>query len=184
MMVNGLKTPDAPSIRRRTKSQSRRVRPARPIPLEISLDSRWFGRRFSSDEYERMIDMGILKEGERLELLDGMLVPKMAKKPPHRIATLHTADTLRGLLPKGWYVDSQEPVLLPEIHLGAGNVPEPDVAVIRGTTDDYAEQQPTADMIALIIAVSDSNLRDDQGIKKQVYAHARIPEYWIVNLIE
>jgi Uma2 family endonuclease len=34
------------------------------------------------------------------------------------------------------------------------------------------------------LAVSDSTLRDDRGLKQQIYAHARIPEYWIVNLIE
>ena len=131
-----------------------------------------------------MIDAGIIKEGEPLELLDGRLVPKMSKNPGHRIATHRTADTLRGLLPKGWYVDTQEPVLLRELHLGAGNVPEPDVSVILGSTDDYSEHHPTADTIALVVEVSDTTLRDDRGLKKQIYAHARIPEYWIVNLID
>lgn len=131
-----------------------------------------------------MIDADIIKEGELLELLDGRLVPKMAKNPGHRISTLRTADTFRSLLPKGWYVDTQEPVLLRELHLGAGNVPEPDVAVILGSTDDYSEHHPTADKIALVVEVSDSTLQDDRGLKKQIYAHARIPEYWIVNLID
>ncbi len=53
-----------------------------------------------------MIGVGIIKSGEPLELLDGMLVLKMSKKPRHRIATHRTADTLRDLLPKGWYIDT------------------------------------------------------------------------------
>ncbi len=119
-----------------------------------------------------MIDAEIIRSGEPLELLDGRLVPKMSKKldiasRPHR-----TADTLRSLLPKGWYVDSQEPILLSELHVGAGNVTEPDVVVIRGDTEDYTDNHSTADTIALVVEVSDSTLRDDRGLKKQSYAHA------------
>ena len=131
-----------------------------------------------------MIDAGIIKAGEPLELLDGVLVPKMTKSPSHRIATRHMTDTVCGLLTAGWYVDTHEPLLLRELHLGAGNVPEPDVAVIRGDTEDYPDNHPTADTIALVVEVSDTTLRDDRGLKKRIYAHARIPEYWIVNLID
>lgn len=131
-----------------------------------------------------MIDVGIIKSGEPLELLDGRLVPKMSKNPGHRIATHRTAEVLRALLPKGWYVDTQESVLLTELHVGAGNVPEPDISVIRGETDDYPENHPTVDAIALVVEVADSTLRDDRGLKKHVYAHARVPEYWIINLVD
>lgn len=131
-----------------------------------------------------MIDVGIIKSGEPLELLDGRLVPKMTKKPGHRIATHLARRALESRISKGWYVDPQEPILLSELHVGAGNVPEPDVAVIRGDTEDYTTNHPTAEDIALVIEVSDSTLRDDRGLKKQIYAHARIPEYWIVNLID
>jgi Uma2 family endonuclease len=131
-----------------------------------------------------MIDAGILKDGEPVELLDGRVVPKMTKKAPHRIATRLARKVLESALPKGWYVDSQEPVQLPELHVGAGNVPEPDAAVIRGDSEDYPVDHPTADVVALVVEVSDSTLRDDRGLKKQIYAHARIPEYWIVNLID
>lgn len=152
--------------------------------LEVSLESRWLGRRFSATEYARMIDTGIIKEGEPLELLDGRLVPKMSKNPGHRISTRLARLALEARIPKGWYVDPQEPILLSEMHVGAGNVPEPDVAVIRGDTEDYRANHPTADAVALVVEVSDSTLRDDRGLKKQIYAHARIPEYWIVNLID
>lgn len=152
--------------------------------LEFSSESRWLGRRFSAVEYDRMIDAGILKDGEQVELLDGRVVPKMSKKPPHRIATRLARKVLESVSPKGWYVDSQEPVSLPELHVGAGNVPEPDAAVIRGDSEDYFDDHPSAETVALVVEVSDSTLRDDRGLKKQIYAHARIPEYWIINLID
>ena len=83
-----LKSPNGASGKRRVNlPRSAKVRDARPIPLEFDVDSRWFGRRFLDSEYERLIDTGIIKEGEPIELLDGILVRKMSKSPPHRIAT-------------------------------------------------------------------------------------------------
>lgn len=180
-----MKTLTAPSARRRrAKSSPTPPRPGRAVPLEVTLDSRWLGRRFSASEYERMIDVGIIKSGEPLELLDGRLVPKMSKNPGHRIATRLTRLALESRIPNGWYVDPQEPIRLAEMHVGAGNVPEPDVAVIRGDTEDYPTSHPTAADVALVVEVAESTLRDDRGLKKQIYAHARVPEYWIVNLVD
>jgi hypothetical protein len=39
-------------------------------------------RRFSVKEYHRMIDSGILTDEDRVELLEGWIVPKMARNPP------------------------------------------------------------------------------------------------------
>ena len=131
-----------------------------------------------------MISIGIIRDGEPVELLDGMVVPKMPKNPPHRIATRLVRKVLEAALPSGWYLDSQEPITLPELHLGAGNVPEPDAAIIRGDSEDYVDRHPVADEVALVVEVANSTLRDDRGLKKKIYAHARISEYWIVNLID
>ena len=180
IMTAALKAPDV----RSSNSRSAGARRARAVPLQISLESRWLGRRFSNSEYERMIDNGIIKSGEPVELLDGMVVPKMSKNAAHRIATRLARRVLESALPKGWYLDSQEPISLPELHVGAGNVPEPDAAIIRGDSEDYPVGHPSADVVALVVEVSDSTLRDDRGFKKRIYAHARIPEYWIVNLID
>lgn len=81
-----------------------------------------------------------------------MLVCKIPKTPGHRVATHCTSETLRGLLPNGWYEDTHGPLLVRELHWGAGNVPEPDVAVIRGATEDYSDNHPTADAVALEVS--------------------------------
>lgn len=36
----------------------------------------------------------------------------------------------------------------------------------------------------MVVEVADSTLEYDRTIKKQIYAHARIPVYWIVNLVD
>jgi hypothetical protein len=40
-------------------------------------------RRFSVPEYHRLIEIGILTEDDNLELLEGYLVHKRTRKPPH-----------------------------------------------------------------------------------------------------
>ena len=42
---------------------------------------------------------------------------------------------------------------------------------------------PTAADVALLVEVSESTLGQDRGKKRTAYARARIPVYWIVNLV-
>ncbi|MBW4441599.1 MAG: Uma2 family endonuclease [Plectolyngbya sp. WJT66-NPBG17] len=125
-----------------------------------------------------MIQLGILTDDDPVELLEGWLVYKMPKNPPHRIATKLTRDALDQILPSGWYVDTQEPITLID------SEPEPDIVIVRGATQDYVDRHPTAQDIALVIEVADSTLERDRTSKKRLYARAGIPIYWIINLVD
>ncbi len=125
-----------------------------------------------------MIRLGILSDDDPVELLDGWLVYKMPKNPPHRATTKLTRNALEAVIPEGWYVDTQEPITL------ANSEPEPDVVVVRGNTRDYLDRHPGAADIALIIEVADSTLERDRTSKQRLYARAGIPIYWIINLPE
>jgi Uma2 family endonuclease len=135
-------------------------------------------RRWSVDEYHAMLRAGILGENDPVELLNGWLVPKMTKNPPHRIATRRVRKALERIVPEGWYVDSQEPITL------ATSEPEPDGCVIRADTTDYADRHPPAADVALVVEVADATLEFDRTLKKAIYAQAGIPAYWIVNLMD
>jgi len=135
-------------------------------------------RRWSVDEYHALIRAGILMDGDPIELLDGWLVPKMTKNPPHRIATRRVRKALERVAPQGWYVDSQEPITLPS------SEPEPDGLVVRGDSADYADRHPGAADVALVVEVADASLEFDRTMKKAIYGQAGIPVYWIVNLID
>jgi len=149
---------------------------SRSIPVMIvSVESIW---RLSVEQYHEMINTGILTDDDPVELLEGWLIPKMPKKPPHRVTKQLTRDALARLLPPGWYVEEQEPVTTED------SEPEPDIAVIRGEPRDYLEHHPGPDGIALVIEVSDTTLRRDRGLKKRIYARAGIQVYWIINLPE
>ncbi len=125
-----------------------------------------------------MIQLGILTDDDPVELLEGWLIYKTPKNPPHRIATKLTRDALDRILPSGWYVDSQEPITLED------SEPEPDVIVVQGKTRDYVDRHPSAQDIALIVEISDSTLERDRTLKQRLYARAGIPVYWILDLRE
>jgi Uma2 family endonuclease len=132
--------------------------------------------RLSVAQYHAMRDAHILGEDDRIELLDGLLVPKMTKKPPHRLGTSLARVALEAIVPAGWYVDEQEPITTDD------SEPEPDVSVVRGARRDYADRHPLPEEVALVVEVADESLKRDRGAKKRIYARAGIPQYWIVNL--
>ncbi|MEG4312717.1 MULTISPECIES: Uma2 family endonuclease [unclassified Microcoleus] len=134
--------------------------------------------RLSIEQYHAIIQAGILTDDDSVELLEGWLVFKMPKNPPHRATTRLVRTALENILPPGWYVDSQEPITL------SNSEPEPDIVVVRGDTRQYLDRHPGAEDIALIIEVSDTTLQRDRTVKKRIYARAGIAIYWIVNLVE
>ena len=132
----------------------------------------------SVGQYHQMIDAGILTEDDPVELLDGSLVRKMPKNPPHVIVTQELHGWLLRALPANYFPNSQEPVTL------ATSEPEPDISVIRGQRRMFVKRHPHAAEAALFVEVSDTTLAHDRGPKKRIYARANIPQYWIINLID
>ena len=135
-------------------------------------------RRFTVEEYERMIGAGVIVDDDRFELLEGWIVPKMTKNPPHEVTLVLVPDALRVHLPGGWHIRGQSSTRTAE------SVPEPDVAIVRGAARDYGKRHPGPKDTALVIEVADSSLAQDRGIKLRLYARAGYPIYWIDNLVE
>lgn len=135
-------------------------------------------RKFTVDEYHRMIDTGILDERDHVELLDGYVVLKMPRNPPHCGTIDLIEDWLTRALPAGWRTRTQRAVTF------SGGQPEPDFAVVRGDRRTYLSRRPGPADVGLIIEVADSSLDRDRNEKSRIYAAAGIPAYWIVNLID
>jgi hypothetical protein len=135
-------------------------------------------RRFTVDEYHRMIAAGILTEQDRVELLDGWITPKMPRNPPHDSFLAQAAEALRARLPQGWHLRNQSAVTL------ATSEPEPDLAVVLGPASRYRASHRVPADVALLVEVADSSLSHDRTEKGRLYAAAAIPAYWIVNLVD
>src|SRR5439155_9048151 len=95
-------------------------------------------RRWTRSEYERLIDRGVFREDERLELLDGVLLVKEPQGDPHAAAIDLVVAALRGAFGTGWLVRAHAPLAL-----GHRSRPEPDVSVVRGSPRDYRSAAPT-----------------------------------------
>jgi Uma2 family endonuclease len=134
--------------------------------------------RLTVGQYHEMIDQGILTDDDPVELLEGWLVRKMSKNPPHSTATRRTRLALGRLVLAGFYVDSQEPVTTED------SEPEPDICIIRGNIEDYTTKHPGPMDVPLLVEVSDTTLETDRVSKKRAYARAGFAVYWIINLVD
>ncbi len=134
-------------------------------------------RRWTRVEYDRLIDLGIFRPGEHLELLGGHLIVSEPQGTLHATAVGLVDDALRACFGAGWVVRSQMPVALDD-----ESEPEPDVAVVPGARADYATGHPARPV--LLVEVAESSLAADRRSKAALYARAGIADYWILNLVD
>lgn len=133
-------------------------------------------RHFTVDEFDRMAEIGILTDEERIELLEGILVPM----PP--IGDLHagSVDRVTELLTARFagraLIRVQNPIALPASRL------YPDFAILRPRADYYTTGKPEARDIFVVIEVSDTSLVRDRDVKLPAYARAGIPEGWVLDV--
>lgn len=129
------------------------------------------------DDYHAMLEAGILTEGDRLELIDGQIIDKMTIGPKHiRIVNVLTeAAVLRAS--ELVEVSVQNPV-----QISRYSEPEPDIVLLRRGRD--VTRVPQAEDVLLLVEVADATLLFDKRVKLPLYAVARIPEVWIVNIPE
>jgi Uma2 family endonuclease len=134
-------------------------------------------RRWTRAEYERLINVGVFRPGEPLELLGGELMVSEPQGSAHYTAIGLVEDALRAALGPGWLVRSQGPIALDD-----DSEPEPDVAVTPGTRRDYSREHPSRP--ALVVEVAESSVALDREYKGSLYARAGVTDYWILNLVE
>jgi hypothetical protein len=134
--------------------------------------------RFSVDDYHRLIQDGIITEDKDVELLEGLVVPRMGRNPPHDAVIELVDRRIRALLPAEFGLRIQSAVTTID------SEPEPDLAIVRGDPRTRAARHPGPSDIAVIIEVADATLTRDRVDKARLYARAGIVCYWIVNLVD
>jgi Uma2 family endonuclease len=134
--------------------------------------------QFSVAEYEQMIDLGILTENDRVELIRGEIVKKMSIGDLHAAAVILLTRLFHRKLFDSAIVSVQNPIALED------SEPEPDVALLKVRDDCYASGRPKARDVLLLVEVADATLRFDRYDKGSLYAENGIAEYWILNLVD
>lgn len=134
-------------------------------------------RRFTVDEYERMAELGIIGEHERVQLIDGHIVamPPSGEAHSEGINALNQLFVLR--FAGRAIVQPQLPV-----RIGDYSLPEPDLALLRLEPTFYRLRRPLASDVLAFVEVAYSSVRFDLGTKLRVYAQARVGEYWLVDV--
>ena len=133
-------------------------------------------RRFSVDEYLAMIEVGILRKEERLELIEGEIIVMSPIGEYHESSTDHLAMELVPVLRSRATVRVRG-----SIRLNGRSRPQPDVAVLRRRPANEMGPYFPSD-VYLVIEVANTSLRYDSGPKLARYAAAGIIEVWVVNL--
>ncbi len=134
-------------------------------------------KKWTVEEYERLLALGVLTENDRVQLVEGEIVEMSPQNAPHAAAVRLTEEALRQAFGRGFDVRVQMP-----LRLAPHSEPEPDVAVVRGSPRDYRDRHPGGEDTVLVVEVADATLSFDRERKGRVYAAAGIPEYWILNL--
>ena len=133
-------------------------------------------RRWTRREYARLIELGVFRPDERLELLDGQLVVREPQGSRHAATIRRVIAALRRALGDDWQIDSQLPVALDD-----ASEPEPDISVVPHDPSAYADAHPSR--AALIVEIAESSYRIDREYKAGLYARAGVADYWIVDVV-
>ncbi|HEX7956102.1 MAG TPA: Uma2 family endonuclease [Pyrinomonadaceae bacterium] len=133
--------------------------------------------RFTVAEYERMGQVGIISEDERVELVAGEVVEMSPIGKRHAACVARLTRALTLLLQHAALVWTQNPIMLDDY-----SEPQPDVVLLKPRADFYKNALPRPEDVLLVIEVSDTTLAYDRQVKVPLYARAGVPEVWVVNL--
>ncbi len=141
-------------------------------PLEILLSP--LRHRWTRKELEAAWASNVFPPDAKLELIEGEVIAKMTQNAPHVACLRRTDRALDRVFGEGFDVRTQVP-----LNVGLNSQPEPDIAVVAGSIDDYEQEHPTT--AVLVVEIADTSLAVDR-LKCGLYAMAGVPEVWIVDL--
>jgi Uma2 family endonuclease len=145
-----------------------------------SLPETWARRRWTGEEFDRLMEQGFIREGSSTFLWDGEIIEPMAEDQPHINAVFNLFRIFLSRFPEAaWTVNLNQPV-----PLEPGFRPQPDLVVLVGPRTTYevpGHRPPPAD-VAILVEVSYSSYAADSGEFLRRYARAGIRQYWIVNI--
>jgi Uma2 family endonuclease len=130
---------------------------------------------YTYEQYMGLVELGLLDDDDRVELLDGVIVAKSPSNPRHAGAVWLAQTAVQRAVAGRAMVRIQSCLVA-----GTHSVPEPDVAVVPWQQRHYTDAHPTTAL--LLVEVADSSLPQDRLSKSRIYAGDAVPQYLIVNL--
>jgi Uma2 family endonuclease len=125
---------------------------------------------FTVDDLETMPD-----DGRRYELIGGAIVMTPAPEPIHQRTGQGLFRLIDDACPPG-----HEVFLSPiDLDLPGGQRVEPDIIVVPASS--VGEKRLSGPALLVVEIVSPGSTVNDRVTKRDVYAHAGVPAYWIVD---
>lgn len=132
---------------------------------------RW---RWTLAEFDRFIEVGLLTESDRVELIGGELIPMAAKGVRHENLRAdlvqwlhdHVPASARVVTELGWRPDGE-------------TYCEPDILVLPRSVKSVSTA-PAAGVL-LLVEIADTTLHYDTGTKARLYARLGVREYWVID---
>ena len=140
--------------------------PGHPVPYH-----------FTAEQSLNMAKAAIFGHEDKLELIHGVHYHYSPRTPRDCFAMTSLMYIFLRLCCKTWVVRTQSHIVTAD-----DSIPCPDASIVEGTIHDYCQFFPTGAQTLLAVEVADSSLRFDLGVKLALYAAAKIPEYWVVDL--
>jgi len=107
-------------------------------------------RRFSAEEFVRMVDAGVFREEDRVELVRGEILQVTPQGPEHR----GLKDDLHSRLDRAYREHDVHGLDQGPLRAGPLGLPEPDLALVRGRARDYLKRHPEASEALLVIEIA------------------------------
>ncbi|WP_075215572.1 Uma2 family endonuclease [Mongoliimonas terrestris] len=130
-------------------------------------------RAFTVAEVERMVEVGLIEEGERVELVEGELIPISPQGNQHEVLKSAILERFHAVRPSTIRIGvetilrlSNETFLVPDIILF------PIAVGFKGLNGPA---------VLLAVEIGVSSLAYDLGRKARIYAAFGVPELWVID---
>ncbi len=149
-----------------------------PIPHGTTQAADGFPRlKWTLAEFERLSELGFFggidRDRERVELLEGELVPMNAKGARHEWVRGELAHALTVRLAEGLRLFNE-----PGWRPGGDLYFEPEILICPA---GIKPSEVSPGQVQLLIEVADTSMTYDAGVKAMAYAKLGVREYWVVN---
>lgn len=132
-------------------------------------------RKWSVDDVQRMLEAGIIQNGERFELIGGDLVAMAAKGLHHELMKIALNE---------YFADHRAPDIRcaqeTPFRLDDHTEPEPEFIVYPRS---IKPRDVRGDTVLLVVEVADSSIGTDLNRKARLYASYGVREYWVINAV-
>jgi Uma2 family endonuclease len=133
----------------------------------------WPRIAWTHEDLDRMVEAGPLREEDRVEVVDGEIMPRSLKGVRHEHIRHLLADRLYRMLPKHLIL-----LVEPGWRPAKSSYVEPDLLVVP-KAGRVIETPGAGALLAIEIAATSPRL--DTSLKRHLYPRLSLPEYWVIS---